>query len=119
MVKCVRCNRELKHPFWKNGKAYGRICVTKVQGVSPEYQEEFKTLQMQVRELKMELHQIKMNGLIAPMVPPISGLLPKVPGNSNGGNGNCNPPLLGMNYGEDHGALMNELKEVLSSRMCA
>jgi hypothetical protein len=94
------------------------VCITKIQVISPEYQEELKALQMQVRELKMELQHIKMNGHITPMTPAVVRGLPKVPGNPNGGNGNGNPPMLGMNYGEDHGALMCELKKVLSSRMC-
>ena len=119
MVRCTWCNRKLKHPIWKNGKAYGRVCITKVQVVSPDYQEELKALQMQVRELKMELQQIKMNGHIAPMTPPVGGLLPKVLGNSNGGNGHSNKPPIGMNYGCDHGALMDELKSVLKERVAS
>lgn len=108
IIRCARCNRRLKYPVWVNGKAYGSTCATYVQ---PEidYRAEIRSLQNQVRELTTVIQELKMNGdVTTTTVSP-----PSSPSNTEPQN------PLGMNYGCDHGALMDELKSVLKERACA
>jgi hypothetical protein len=104
IIRCAKCNRRLKYPVWIDGKPYGSTCATYIQ---PEidYRAEIASLQNQVRELKKELQTLKMNG--------------QVPVASTISNTNTVPTQLGMNYGADHGALMDELRSVLKDRVCA
>lgn len=101
IVRCARCNRKLKHPVWIDGKSYGSTCATYVQP-KIDYRAEIKALRHQVRELQTEVKNLKMNNHInvTPSSPP---------------NGSTNP--LGMNYGGNHGALMDELRSALKQRV--
>lgn len=36
IIRCVRCNRILKHPVWHNGVAYGKVCFEKKFHTTPK-----------------------------------------------------------------------------------
>lgn len=104
IIRCARCNRRLKYPVWIDGMSYGSTCATHIQ---PEidYRAEIQSLQNQVRELTHELQELKMNGHVTTQT--ITSISPST------------DQTTGMNYGCDHGALMDELRSVLKERACA